>query len=109
MSMLSNQCKKSSGDRANEDCSGAYLTQADNESDSEADLSDDEVAELPEDFKKKLDKAKALESMTNNLVPTVEEKTTKTMKSNVALSPQERQHVRRTQGQAVGTDKLKDG
>ena len=107
VSQRSDKCRK---DRpAVEDCSGHYLTQADNEGEL---LDDEEVAKLPEDFQKKLNKAKALADLTAQMSPASTDDSTvsvKQMKSSIALSKQEREHLRRTRGQPVGTDKEKDG
>ena len=107
VSQKSDKCRKERP--AVEDCSGHYLTQADNENEL---LDDEEVAKLPEDFQKKLNKAKALADLTAQMAPASTEDSTvsvKQMKSSIALSKQEREHLRRTRGQPVGTDKDKDG
>jgi len=57
-------------------------------------------------MKKKLEKAKALETMTNNMAGAVGNDQ---LKSTIALSPQERDHQKRTKGQTVATDKEKHG
>ena len=107
VSQRSDKCRKERP--AVEDCAGHYLTQADNEGEM---LDDEEVAKLPEDFQKKLNKAKALADLTAQMTPASNDDSTvsvKQMKSSIALSKQEREHLRRTRGQPVGTDKEKDG